>query len=141
MISVIQEVNEASVKVDGEMRGRISSGWVVLVGVEKGDGEGAIKETAERLYELKRERECEDGEFLLISQFTLAANCRKGRRPSFSHAARPETAEPMYERVVEELRRRGCKVETGVFGALMSVEINNVRGGAFIMNVNERQEG
>lgn len=135
MRAVIQRVERASVSVEGEIRGQIGAGFLVLIGVEEGDGDADFRYIAEKVPNL---RVFEDeqgkmnrsllgvgGELLAVSQFTLLGDARGGRRPSFITAARPETADPMYERLVADWRARGIRVETGVFGAHMKVSLVN----------------
>lgn len=122
--------------VDGDVAGEIGRGFVVLLGVAAGDGEDEVRFLAEKTANL-RVLEDEDGkmnlslvdvggEALVISQFTLYADCGKGRRPNFARAASPLEAEKLYELYVEALREAGVtSVETGVFAARMHVEINN----------------
>lgn len=135
MRAVIQRVERASVSVEGEIRGQIGAGFLVLIGVEEGDGDADFRYIAEKVPNLrvfedeqgKMNRSLLDvgGELLAVSQFTLLGDARGGRRPSFITAARPETADPMYERLVAEWRARGIRVETGVFGAHMKVALVN----------------
>ena len=135
MRAVIQRVEQASVSVEGEIRGQIGAGFLVLIGVEEGDGDADFKYIADKVPNLrvfedeqgKMNRSLLDvgGEVLAVSQFTLLGDARGGRRPSFIAAARPETADPMYERLVAEWRARGIRVETGVFGAHMKVSLIN----------------
>lgn len=135
MRAVIQRVERASVSVEGEIRGQISAGFLVLIGVEEGDGDADFRYIAEKVPNLrvfedeqgKMNRSLLDvgGELLAVSQFTLLGDARGGRRPSFITAARPETADPMYERLVADWRARGIRVETGVFGAHMKVSLVN----------------
>jgi len=128
---VVQRVSRASVRPGGA----IGQGLLALVGVAEGDGEAAADRLAGRVARL-RIFEGEDGKFdrslldtggaaLVVSQFTLIADTAKGNRPSFSGAARPERAEPLYERFCAALRDEGVPVETGVFGARMEVELVN----------------
>lgn len=134
MRAVITRVNSASVTIDGEVRGRIGTGFLVLLGVHEDDGQAEAMKIANkicglRVFEDENQKmnlgPAEVGaEFLIISQFTLFADCRS-RRPGFSHAARPDTAIPLYELVVEQCRERGFHVETGEFGAKMLVESAN----------------
>ena len=135
MRAVIQRVERASVSVEGEIRGQIGAGFLVLIGVEEGDGDADFRYIAEKVPNL-RVFEDEQGkmnrslldvgsELLAVSQFTLLGDARGGRRPSFITAARPETADPMYERLVADWRARGIRVETGVFGAHMKVSLVN----------------
>ena len=135
MRAVIQRVERASVSVEGEIRGQIGAGFLVLIGVEEGDGDADFSYIAEKVPNLrvfedeqgKMNRSLLDvgGELLAVSQFTLLGDARGGRRPSFITAARPETADPMYERLVADWRARGIRVETGVFGAHMKVSLVN----------------
>lgn len=135
MRAVIQRVERASVSVEGEIRGQIGAGFLVLIGVEEGDGDADFRYIAEKVPNLrvfedeqgKMNRSLLDvgGELLAVSQFTLLGDARGGRRPSFITAARPETADPMYERLVVDWRARGIRVETGVFGAHMKVSLVN----------------
>lgn len=135
MRAVIQRVERASVSVEGEIRGQIGAGFLVLIGVEESDGDADFRYIAEKVPNLrvfedeqgKMNRSLLDvgGELLAVSQFTLLGDARGGRRPSFITAARPETADPMYERLVADWRARGIRVETGVFGAHMKVSLVN----------------
>jgi D-tyrosyl-tRNA(Tyr) deacylase len=135
MRAVLQRVSEARVTVENETVGSIGRGLLVLLGVEEGDGEQdaaqLAKKTAElRLFEDREGKmnlsiEENGGEVLVVSQFTLAADCRKGRRPGFSRAAAPETANALYERYVDLLRERGLTVATGRFQAMMQVALVN----------------
>ena len=131
MRAVVQRVVRASVTPGGA----IGPGLVVLLGIEDGDDAARTVRLAEKIARL-RIFQNEDGKFdrslldtggaaLVVSQFTLIADTAKGNRPSFSHAARPEVAEPLYERFCEELRALGIEVATGVFGAHMKVELVN----------------
>lgn len=132
---VIQRSGEASVTVDGKVTGAISSGYVLLVGITHTDTEDDVRYVANKVANL-RLFEDEDGKMnlsvletggavLSVSQFTLYADTSRGRRPGFSDAARPDQAEPLYERFNEELRKLGLQVETGVFGAMMDVSLVN----------------
>lgn len=135
MRAVIQRVTEASVRIEGEVVGEISHGLMVLIGVEEGDGEADLKYMAEKVPNLrifedengKMNRSLLDigGQILAVSQFTLLGDARGGRRPSFIAAARPETANPMYEQLVAQWSARGIHVETGRFGADMKVSLIN----------------
>ena len=130
MRAVVTRVTSASVRIDGETVGKIGAGFLVLLGVHQDDTEQEALKIADKICGL-RVFEDEQGkmniapgpagaELLIISQFTLFADCRS-RRPGFSHAARPEKAIPLYELVISEGRARGFKVETGQFGAEMFV--------------------
>jgi len=141
--AVIQRVGAASVEVDAKTAGKIGKGILVLLGVEKGDKERDAAWLAEKIANL---RIFEDengkmnlsvreigGELLAVSQFTLAGNCAKGRRPSFDSAAPPEEANRLYEFFVERLRELGLPVETGVFQAMMQVSLVNDGPVTFIL--------
>lgn len=135
MKAVVTSVDSASVRVDGETIGEIGKGFLVLIGISKEDTEAEADKIADKICGL-RVFEDEKGklnlapdkvgaEMLIISQFTLYADC-KSRRPGFTKAAGGEIAEPLYERCISKCRERGFKVETGKFGADMKVEsINN----------------
>ena len=135
MRALLQRVSKASVTVNGRIVGKINRGYVILLGVTHSDTNQiadwvANKVAGLRLFEDdagKMNLALNDvgGEFLVISQFTLYGDARKGRRPSFVTAARPEQAEPLVDYFIEKLRGQGFKVETGVFGAHMDVEIHN----------------
>jgi D-tyrosyl-tRNA(Tyr) deacylase len=135
MRAVLQRVAEARVTVDGETIGDIEGGLLVLLGVEQGDSEQdaayLAKKTAElRLFEdaegkMNLSLEETGGQILVVSQFTLAADCRKGRRPGFSGAAAPEIANGLYLQYVELLRQQGLNVATGRFQAMMQVHLIN----------------
>ena len=132
---VAQRVSNAAVSVDGAVVGEIGSGLCALVGVTHDDAEPQARKLAERLWKLrifadeegKMNRSVADvgGEVLVISQFTLYGDTRKGNRPSYIEAARPEVAEPLVDEVVEHLRSLGAEVATGRFGADMVVELVN----------------
>ena len=131
---VIQRVTNASVKVDGEIKGQIGKGFMVLIGVSQTDtrteADRLIKKMLGlRIFEDENGKtnlslDDVDGELLLISQFTLYADCRKGNRPSFINAGKPDMANELYEYIIEECRKQ-FRVETGVFGADMKVELLN----------------
>ena len=132
---VIQRVSSASVTIDGKVRGEIGKGFVVLIGI----GEDDTKEIADKLlHKLLNMRIFEDengktnlalkdvsGELLMISQFTLYANCKKGNRPSFVKAGKPEHANRLYEYIIEQTRQSVANVQTGIFGADMKVSLVN----------------
>lgn len=132
---VIQRVRRGRVSVDGETVAEIGKGLVVLAGIGPEDGEAQAAYLAEKTANLrifadaegKTNLSCLDvgGEMIVVSQFTLYADTRKGRRPSFINAAPPEVAEPLVERFAELLRAQGVPVQTGEFGASMLVEIEN----------------
>jgi D-tyrosyl-tRNA(Tyr) deacylase len=135
MRALVQRVSEARVRVDGEIRGEIGAGLLVLLGVAKTDTEADSRFVAEKVVHLrifsddagKMNRSVLDtgGALLVVSQFTLYGDCRKGRRPSFDQAAPAEQARSLYERFVAAARARGVHVETGVFQADMAVSLTN----------------
>lgn len=135
MRALIQRVQRASVTVDGTVHGAIERGFLILLGVCEGDTETEADYLADKCTGLrvftdendKMNLSCADvgGGLLIVSQFTLYGDCRKGKRPNFVRAARPETAIPLYERFVDRCRASGLPVETGVFGAHMEVGLVN----------------
>ncbi len=135
MRAVVQRVDRARVSVDGAVSGEIGRGLLVYVGVATGDGEAQAKWLAKKVAELRIfpsdarpiDRSLLDvgGGALVVSQFTLLADTRRGRRPSFFEAAPPEEAEPLVGAVCEELRALGVPVAEGRFGAMMAVESTN----------------
>ena len=132
---VIQRVKRASVTIDNNIVGKINQGFMVLVGLGEGDTEEDMKYCMDKMINLRVFEDEEgkmnlalksiEGELLLISQFTLYADTRKGNRPSFIKAMHPSTAEPMFNKFVEDVRAQGIKTETGEFGADMKVELIN----------------
>jgi D-tyrosyl-tRNA(Tyr) deacylase len=135
MRAVVQRVKQSTVKTDNEIVGQIGSGLLVLLGVAKGDTAKDADYLARKIINL-RIFEDEDrkmnrslletgGELLAVSQFTLLADCRKGRRPSFIEAAEPEKATDLYERFVAMVRAKGIAVQTGRFRAMMEVALIN----------------
>lgn len=135
MRAVVQRAKRASVTVDGEVIGEIGHGLCVLVGVTHEDTEAEAVKLADKLWKLRIFTDAEDkmnlavadvgGEVLVISQFTLYGDAKKGNRPSFMAAARPEQAEPIIETVASKLREHGATVATGRFGADMKVDLVN----------------
>ncbi len=135
MRAVLQRVSEARVRVGGRTVGEIGRGLLVLLGVGQGDAEADARYLAEksaglRIFEddqgkMNRSVEEAGGEMLVVSQFTLYGDCRKGRRPGFSSAALPEEADRLYRFYVDCLRQRGMTVATGIFQAEMAVELVN----------------
>ena len=135
MKALLQRVTEASVSVAGEVVGRIGRGLVVLVGVASSDTEKDARYLAQKTVSLRIFSDEEGkfnlsaldikGELLIVSQFTLLADTKKGRRPSFTEAGPPDQAEELFNRFVEEVRATGLKVETGRFQQYMQVEIHN----------------
>ncbi len=135
MRAVVQRVSRARVEVDGRTTGEIGEGLLVLLGVAKTDAEADAAQLAEKIAGLrlfnddngKMNRSVEEvgGAVLVVSQFTLHGDCRKGRRPSFDRAAPAAQAQALYEKFLHVLRHRGLQVETGVFQAMMEVELVN----------------
>jgi D-tyrosyl-tRNA(Tyr) deacylase len=135
MRTVLQRVAAASVTVDGETVASIGPGLLILAGIAEGDDEAEVRRIASKCAELRIFSDAAGrfnlslldagGEALVVSQFTLLADVRRGRRPSFSAAARPEQAEPLVEAFAEELRRLGVATQTGRFGAKMAVGLVN----------------
>jgi D-aminoacyl-tRNA deacylase len=136
--AVVARVSRAAVRVDGATVGEIGTGLLVLLGVHRDDEEAAASLMARKLHELRiltGERSCAEtgAPLLVVSQFTLHGDTRKGRRPSWSAAAPPDRARPLVDAVVDALRARGATVATGVFGAAMAVE--SVNDGPFTLLV------
>lgn len=135
MRAVVQRVSSASVTVDGRITGQIGFGMLVLLGVTHTDTESHADRLAEKLAHLrffnddagKMNLSCLNlgGEVLVVSQFTLYGDCRKGRRPSYTDAAEPQQAERLYEYFMEKMRSHGLKVASGIFGAMMKVSLVN----------------
>ncbi|WP_227765862.1 D-aminoacyl-tRNA deacylase [Zhaonella formicivorans] len=135
MRAVVQRVVKGSVTVDGELVGAIGRGYVVLLGVAEGDGEQDAAYLADKIVNLRIFPDAEgkmnrslldvSGEVLVVSQFTLLGDCRNGRRPSFTLAARPERADELYQYFVEKVAAKGVNVATGRFQTEMLVEIIN----------------
>ena len=147
MRAILQRVENASVVVDQETVGAIGSGLLVLVGIEHGDTADDVPVLASKLAALRLFEDAEgkmnldiaqaSGSFLIVSQFTLAASLRKGRRPSFDRAARPPVAEPLVEALMADLRGRGFTVEGGRFGAHMKVHLINDGPVTFVLDVRD----
>lgn len=135
MRAVVQRVSYGKVTVEGETTGEIQKGLVVLLGVCHDDTDADLKYLADKIINLRIFEDGNgkmnislkdvEGQMLIVSQFTLYGDCRRGKRPSYDKAARPEAAEGMYERFVDACRGYGIKIETGRFQAMMSVEICN----------------
>jgi D-tyrosyl-tRNA(Tyr) deacylase len=135
MRAVVQRVSRAAVRVDSKTVGEIGKGLVVLVGIRSGDSREAADYLAEKVVNLRIFPDAEEkmnlsvadvgGAVLLVSQFTLFGDVRRGRRPSYIDAAPPEEAEPLYEYFLSSLRGRGLRVASGVFRAMMEVELVN----------------
>jgi D-tyrosyl-tRNA(Tyr) deacylase len=133
---IIQRVIASQVEIDGKVIGKIGQGLNLLVGIQETDTDVEIDWMAKKCLQLRLfsdeenkpwQKSIQDiqGELLVVSQFTLYGDCRKGRRPSFSNSASPDTAEGLYNKFVERLKSSGLKVETGKFGAMMQVAIEN----------------
>ncbi|MCA9005022.1 MAG: D-tyrosyl-tRNA(Tyr) deacylase [Planctomycetaceae bacterium] len=135
MRAVVQRVSRASVTVNGEITGEIEQGFLVLLGVEQGDTQDDVIYLAPKVAGLRVFEDADgkmnlslsdvNGKMLVVSQFTLLGDCRKGRRPSFVNAARPEQANELYQSFVAEVRGQGIPVETGRFQEHMDVELVN----------------
>ena len=135
MRALLQRVSSASVTVDGQVISRIGKGLLILLGIGHGDDQAQAEFLAEKTANLRIFEDQQGksnlsvldvkGEAIVVSQFTLYADARKGRRPSFTDAALPDAAEPLVERFVELLRGHGVPTQTGKFGAHMEVEIHN----------------
>lgn len=131
----MQRVSQASVSIEGKVNGEISRGLVLLVGIGQHDDESDIEWLTQKVVNMRifaddegkmnRSIQDIDGSLLVISQFTLHASTKKGNRPSFIEAARPEHAIPLYESFIRQLKKEGLVVETGVFGANMQVALVN----------------
>ncbi len=132
---VIQRVKNASVKIDGDIYSAINHGMLLLFCVEKGDDEEKLDWMVNKIISLRIFEDEEfkmnlsvkdvNGQILVVSQFTLAADCKKGTRPSFDNAEKPDVAENLYKKFVEKLSLSGIIVKTGVFGAMMDVNLCN----------------
>ena len=135
MRALIQRVTSASVKVDGEIVGKIGKGFLIFLGVYEEDTEEKIEKLTKKIVNLRIFNDENDkmnlsikevkGEILLISQFTLCADTRKGNRPSFVSAKNPKDANMMYEKTIENIKNENIVVEKGIFGADMKVELLN----------------
>jgi D-aminoacyl-tRNA deacylase len=146
VITVVQRVSRAAVRVDGTIVGAIGKGALLLVAVEQGDTDGDADTTASKIALLRffPDRTPMDltlgqvgGACLVVSQFTLAASLRKGNRPAFTAAAPPELAERLYLRVASELEATGLSTATGSFGASMAVELENDGPVTFVLRVRD----
>lgn len=148
MKAVIQRVSEACVEIDGKVVGEIGPGLVVLLGVAVDDETDDADYLAEKIVHLRIFSDAEDkmnlslldvgGEILAISQFTLYGSTRKGRRPSFTHAAPSDKAVPLYEYFIKQLEQKGVRVARGEFGAMMLVKIFNDGPVTIIMESKDR---
>ena len=144
---VVQKVSQSSVKIEGEIVGAIDKGYMVLVGITNGDDELLVEKMVDNLVNLRIFEDANDklnlslldvgGSVLSISQFTLYANCKKGRRPSFIDAAKPDISSPLYDFFNKKLEEKGINVERGVFGAMMEVSLINDGPVTIILDSNE----
>ena len=135
MRAVVQRVSRASVEVDGACVGRIGGGWLVLLGVARGDADADADRLAEKVVGLRAFEDVQGkmnravgevgGAVLIVSQFTLLGDCRKGRRPGFDEAAEPSEAERLYRHFTDRVAAAGLPVATGVFRVMMQVELVN----------------
>ncbi|HHS12371.1 MAG TPA: D-tyrosyl-tRNA(Tyr) deacylase [bacterium] len=150
MIAVIQRVTRGCVSIDSHPHGSIAKGLVILLGVERGDSMKDACWLAEKCAHLRvfehegrfhRSVLDEGGSVLVVSQFTLLGDCRKGRRPGLSRAASPKEAEPLYENFVQALRDTGLTIETGVFGTRMQIELVNEGPVTFIVETEKKNDG
>ena len=149
MKAVVQRVSEASVIIDGKMFSSVSNGLLVLIGIEDADDETDIQWLASKICNLRIMNDADGvmnlsvkdvgGDVLLVSQFTLHASTKKGNRPSYIKAAKPEVAIPLYEKMISQLETElGRKISTGVFGADMKVALIN--DGPVTININSKQK-
>ena len=144
---VIQRVKEASVRVDGNLIGEIGHGLLVFVGVSNDDDKKIADKMIDKMTKLrifddengKTNLSAADvnGEFLIISQFTLYADCKKGNRPSFTNAGKPDMANELYEYVISEVQKRGFNTQQGLFGADMKVSLLNDGPFTIVLNSDE----
>ncbi len=135
MKGLIQRVKKASVTIDGDLYSEINQGILVLLGVEKGDSEENAEKLADKISKLrifedeneKMNLSVQDikGEILIVSQFTLAGDCKKGTRPSFDRAELPQRANELYEYFTKQIQQKNIPAKTGVFGAMMDVQLIN----------------
>jgi D-tyrosyl-tRNA(Tyr) deacylase len=147
---VLQRAREGSVEVEGRIAGQINRGLVLLVGATKGDGEKEVVYLADKCANLRIFEDAQGkmnlsvlevgGEILVISQFTLYGDTRKGRRPSFTETLEPKEAEKLYLLFIDYLKRKGLRVEQGVFGAKMLVKIINDGPVTFVLDSKEKTD-
>lgn len=145
MIGLIQRVKSASVTIDDKKYSDISQGMLILFCAEKGDTKSQADKMADkvsklRIFEDENEKMNKSildikGEILIVSQFTLAGNCSKGTRPSFDKSEKPDLAKELYEYFIEQVKSKNIPVKTGVFGAMMNVELINDGPVTFILNM------
>ena len=149
MIAVVQRVSEASVKVDGNEISRIGRGILLLLGISKDDTDKDIEYLVRKCANLRIFGDPEGnlnlslfdigGEALIVSQFTLLGDTRKGRRPSFSDAMPPDKAKPMYEKFIDSFKRTGLHVKEGIFGAMMQINLTNDGPVTLIINSKDKK--
>ncbi|MDM5270804.1 D-aminoacyl-tRNA deacylase [Sulfurovum sp. zt1-1] len=147
MLCVIQRVSSSSVSVEGKLIGEIGEGLNILLGVKKGDTANDIKKLVNKIVNLRIFKDENnkmnlslfdiEGEALIISQFTLAGNLKKGRRPSFEESESPEIAKNLYEEFITQMSDYGIKTQSGEFGAMMDVTIHNDGPVTFILDSKE----
>lgn len=147
MRAVIQKSCKAKVEINGKIVGEISKGLTILLGITHNDNEQDIAYLTEKIANLRLFENAEKyfetsilettKQALVISQFTLYADCKKGRRPDFNNAAKPQIAEPLYQKFVEGLKAKGLTVATGVFGATMDVTLTNTGPVTIILDSKE----
>lgn len=147
MIALLQRVSEASVVIDGTAVGAINNGLLILIGVFQNDDESDAQYLARKSAELRIFGDEEDkmnlslkdinGDALVVSQFTLCGDVRKGRRPSFTHAASPEKGEQLYDYFMKQLQENGIPVQSGQFGAMMDVNLTNDGPVTFVLDSKE----
>lgn len=147
MRAIIQRVKHASVTIDDNITGKINDGFLVLLGITSTDTEKEVQWLAKKIVDLRVFNDSDDkmnlglkeinGELLIISQFTLYGNCIKGRRPSFTEAAKPEMASILYENFIDACKKQEVHVETGVFGADMKVDLLNDGPVTLIIDTND----
>jgi len=144
---VVQRVKQARVDIAGETTAMVGEGFLLLLGVQKNDSEGDVKYLVDRVLGLRIFEDArgkmnlsimdKGGAILIISQFTLYGDCRKGRRPSFDDAAPMELAKNLYNLFVEKIKERGVRVETGRFGSFMDVSLINSGPATFLLDSNK----
>jgi len=150
MRAVIQRVSKASVEIDGQINGLIGQGFLVLIGIEDSDNQSDIEWLSKKIVQLRifnddaglMNKSIQDvnGNILLISQFTLYGQTKKGNRPSFIRASKPEIAIPLYELFCQELKKNlGKKIETGIFGADMKVSLINDGPVTIVMDTKNKE--
>jgi D-tyrosyl-tRNA(Tyr) deacylase len=150
MRAVIQRVTRASVTIEGKIHGQISNGILVLVGIEDADSSEDIEWLSGKIVNMRIFNDVNgmmnfslkevDGDILLISQFTLHASTKKGNRPSYSKASKPEIAVPLYEKMIDQLSNDlGKKIQTGIFGADMKVELLNDGPVTIVMDTKNKE--